>query len=68
VTGLIASLRADDGALTLLSDWSLLTEQTPAHSTVTAVARDAVPDLLATRFALPGFMLAADGRLVRGAG
>jgi N-hydroxyarylamine O-acetyltransferase len=66
VTGLIAGLRADDGALTLLSDWSelALSEQTPAQTTVTAVARDAVPDLLATRFALPGFMLAADGRLV----
>jgi N-hydroxyarylamine O-acetyltransferase len=67
VTGLIASLRADDGALTLLSDlWSelALTEQTPAQSTVTRLDRDAVPNLLATRFALPGFTLDANGRLV----
>lgn len=66
VTGLIVSLRADDGALTLLSDWSelALTEQTPTGSSVTPVAREEVPELLATRFELPGFMLASDGRLV----
>jgi hypothetical protein len=66
VTGLIASARSHDGALTLLSDWSelALTEQTPAQTTVTPVVRDAVPHLLATRLSLPGFTLAVDGRLV----
>jgi N-hydroxyarylamine O-acetyltransferase len=66
VTGLIVSLRAADGTLTLLSDWSelALTEQTPTVSSVTPVAREQVPELLATRFELPGFTLASDGRLV----
>ncbi len=66
VTGLITSLRADDGTLTLLSDWSglALTEQSPTKTTVTEVEREAIPELLATRFGLPGFMLGADGRLV----
>jgi N-hydroxyarylamine O-acetyltransferase len=65
VTGLIVGLRRDDGALWLLSDWSglVFTEQTPTETTVTDVARESVPDILATRFGLPGFTLDA-GRLV----
>jgi N-hydroxyarylamine O-acetyltransferase len=66
VTGLIVGLRKDDGALWLLSDWSGLafTEQTPTRTMVTAVDRDVVPGILATRFALAGFTLNAAGRLV----
>jgi N-hydroxyarylamine O-acetyltransferase len=66
VTGLIVGLRKDDGALWLLSDWSGLafTEQTPMRTTVTEVDREAVPEILATRFRLPGFTLNAAGRLV----
>jgi N-hydroxyarylamine O-acetyltransferase len=66
VAGLLTALRAPDGSLTLLSDWNelALIEQTPTERTVTRVARDAVPELLATRLGLPGFVLGADGRLV----
>jgi N-hydroxyarylamine O-acetyltransferase len=66
VTGLIVGVRGADGTGTLLCDWSelSLSEQTPAGTSVTPLEREAVPELLATRFALPGFTLAADGRLV----
>ena len=67
VTGLLVGIRADDGTGTLLCDWSelSLSEQTPAGTTVTPLERDAIPELLATRFSLPGFALDADERLVR---
>jgi N-hydroxyarylamine O-acetyltransferase len=66
VTGLIVGVRGDDGTGTLLCDWSelSLSEQTPAGTSVTPLEREAIPELLATRFSLPGFALAADGRLV----
>jgi arylamine N-acetyltransferase len=66
VTGLIVGVRGDDGTGTLLCDWSelSLSEQTPAGTSVTPLQREAIPELLATRFSLPGFTLAADGRLV----
>jgi N-hydroxyarylamine O-acetyltransferase len=69
VTGLRVSAHADDGTRTSLSDWSglALTEQTPTNTTVTPVERDAVPELLATRFALPGYVVNADGQLVQAA-
>ena len=65
VTGLIVGVRGDDGSGTLLCDWSelSLSEQTPAGTSVTPLEREAIPELLATRFSLPGFTLAADGRL-----
>lgn len=67
VTGLIVGLRNDDGTGTLLCDWSQLSisEQTPGGTNVTAVEREAVPELLVSRFALPGFTIGADERLVR---
>jgi N-hydroxyarylamine O-acetyltransferase len=67
VTGLIVGLRNDDGTGTLLCDWNelSLSEQAPAGTNVTSVEREAVPELLATRFSLPGFALGADERLVR---
>jgi arylamine N-acetyltransferase len=66
VTGLVVSMQGDDGTRTLLSDRSglALTEQTPTGTTVTPVSRDAVPELLASRFGLGGFALGADGHLV----
>ena len=69
VTGLIVSSQADDGTRTMLSDWTglALTEQTPTSATVTPVEQDAVPELLATRFALPGYALSADGHLIAAA-
>ena len=70
VTGLIVSTQSDDGTRTSLSDWSelALTEQTPTGSRVTPVARDEIPELLATRFGLSGFELDDEGRVVLGAG
>jgi N-hydroxyarylamine O-acetyltransferase len=67
VTGLLVGVRGDDGSGTLLCDWSelSLSEQTPAGTSVTPLAREAIPELLATRFSLPGFVLDADERLVR---
>ncbi len=67
VTGLIVGVRGDDGTGTLLCDWSelSLSEQTPAGTSVTLLGREVIPELLATRFSLPGFALAADERLVR---
>ena len=67
VTGLIVGVRRDDGTGTLLCDWSelSLSEQTPAGTRVTPVEREAIPELLATRFSLPGFTFDADQRLLR---
>jgi hypothetical protein len=60
-------VRDDAGTGTLLCDWSelSLSEQAPAGTSVTPLEREAIPELLATRFSLPGFTLAADGRIVR---
>jgi N-hydroxyarylamine O-acetyltransferase len=67
VTGLIVGVRGDDGTGTLLCDWSELSisEQTPAGTSVTPIEQAAIPELLATRFSLPGFALGAGERLVR---
>lgn len=67
VTGLIVGIRGHDGTSTLLCDWGelSLSEETPAGTSVTPLAREAIPELLATRFSLPGFALDADERLVR---
>lgn len=66
VTGLVVSTQQQDGTRTSLSDWDqlALTEATPAGSSVTPVPRDAVPQLLETRFGLAGFTLDAGGRVV----
>jgi N-hydroxyarylamine O-acetyltransferase len=67
VSGLMISSQRADGTRTTLSDWGelILTEQTPDASTVTPVAREAIPSLLETRFELPGFALDDAGRVVR---
>ncbi len=66
VTGLLVSVRGVDGTGTLLCDWSelSLSEHTPTGTSAMPLKREAIPELLATRFSLPGFTLAADGRLV----
>ena len=68
VTGLIVSVHADDGSRAMLRDWDgdglALKEQTPTATTVTPVALEAVPELLASRFGLPGYVVSAEGRLV----
>ncbi len=65
VTGLLISTYRKDGSRIELNNWSdpVLTEQTPASSTTTAVARADVPQLIAEQFGLIGFALADDGRL-----
>jgi N-hydroxyarylamine O-acetyltransferase len=67
VTGLIVGTQANDGARASLNDWDglKLTEQTPAGTTATPIAREDVPELLAKRFALDGFALDPAGQLVR---
>ena len=69
VTNLIVSGQRDDGTRISLSDRSdlALTEQTPTSTTVTPVAREAIPELLETRFGLSGFTLDDEERLVRDA-
>jgi N-hydroxyarylamine O-acetyltransferase len=67
VTGLIASIQDAHGKRTLLSDWDelTLTEHTAGTApAITAIDRDTVPDLLESRFGLPGFTLNAEGRVV----
>jgi N-hydroxyarylamine O-acetyltransferase len=70
VTGLRVSSQDADGRRTILSDWDelALTEQTPASLTTTPVEPAQIPGLLAERFELEGFVLDADGRVVRGGG
>jgi N-hydroxyarylamine O-acetyltransferase len=70
VAGLIVSAQRPDGTRLSLSDWDglALTEQTPARSTVTPVARESIPRLLQERFGLPGFRLDDHGRIARPAG
>lgn len=67
VTGLIVGIRDDDGTGMLLCDWSelSLSEETPAGTSETPIERDAIPDVLAKRFSLPGFALGADDCLLR---
>ena len=67
VRGLVVTAHARDGTRTVLSDWSgtlRLIEQTPAGETADEVRRSAVPELLATRFGLPGWTLDGQDRLV----
>jgi N-hydroxyarylamine O-acetyltransferase len=66
VFGLIASVNHPDGRRELMSDWSGPLESmamTPAGVTTTQESREAIPELLANRFDLPGFELGADGRV-----
>lgn len=65
VTGLIVAAHRPDGTRVTLSDWTglSLSDQSPDGTTITPVQREEIPDLLATRFGLPGFGLDAAGRV-----
>lgn len=66
VSGLIAATQDDDGHRATLSDWSgtlVLGEQTPAGETRTELPRERIPELLAERFGLEGFVLDERGRV-----
>ncbi|HEY2767090.1 MAG TPA: arylamine N-acetyltransferase [Solirubrobacteraceae bacterium] len=65
VTGLIVCSQATDGTRLAMSnrDGLNLTEQTPAGSTVTPLAHEEIPGVLAERFGLEGFTMAGEGRL-----
>lgn len=66
VFGLIAAVHHPDGTRESISDWSgplELRMQSPGHSQVCERPREAIPELLAERFALPGFVLGAGGRV-----
>jgi N-hydroxyarylamine O-acetyltransferase len=66
VFGLIAAVHHPDGSRESISDWSGPLElriQSPGHTEVSESPRQAIPELLAERFALPGFVLGADGRV-----
>jgi N-hydroxyarylamine O-acetyltransferase len=66
VTGLIIGTQSGDGTRASLTDRSglALTVQTPQRQSVTPVALEDVPQLLRERFALGGFALDGDDRLV----
>jgi N-hydroxyarylamine O-acetyltransferase len=66
VTGVIVAAQSAEGMRISLSDWGELEliESTPEATTRTAVAREEIPGILQERFALGGFALGADGRLV----
>lgn len=66
VFGLIAARHHPDGRRESISDWNgplELSVQSPDGIQVSQPPREAIPQLLAERFALPGFTLAADGRV-----
>jgi len=67
VTGFLVGRQWPDGRRLILSDWGALelVEHTPAETVSTPVALEEVPELLAERFGLPGFVLGEDGRLAR---
>jgi N-hydroxyarylamine O-acetyltransferase len=66
VFGLIATVHHSDGSRESISDWSgplELRVQSPGDTQVSQPPREAIPELLASRFALSGFVLGGDGRV-----
>jgi N-hydroxyarylamine O-acetyltransferase len=66
VSGLIAAFHHPDGSRELISDLSGSLElkvQSPSGTQVSELPREKIPQVLANRFALPGFELGPDGRL-----
>ena len=66
VSGLSVGTQELDGTRAWLSDWNglALAVQTPADTTVTPMALEDVPQLLAERFGLAGFVLDDGAQLV----
>jgi N-hydroxyarylamine O-acetyltransferase len=68
VSGLIVGRRPLDGSVEILSDWSgelLLTTETVSETTRTRVDVGQLPQILATRFGLPGFEIGDDEKLAQ---
>ena len=67
VTGLNVTSHHQDGTRVSLSDWVALalTKETPQGRVVTPIERAAIPELLATSFGLPGFVLDGEGRIAK---
>ncbi len=66
VFGLIAAVHRTDGGREAISDWSgplELSVQSPGRREVSELPREAIPQLLADRFHLPGFALGPDRRV-----
>ena len=66
VTGLVAAVHRPDGTRESIRDWSGALEHIVRSADRTEVSRpprEAIPGLLAERFALPGFTLGPDGRV-----
>jgi N-hydroxyarylamine O-acetyltransferase len=65
VRGLLVSRHWADGRRLVLSDFGALSlvERTPGFTDVSQLRRSELPQLLAERFELPGFVLRADGHL-----
>jgi hypothetical protein len=66
VSGLIAAVHHSDGSRELMSDLSGALElkvQSPGNTQVSELPRERIPQVLADRFALPGFELGTDGRV-----
>ncbi len=65
VTSVVVGRQAADGRREMLRDWDGLAirEETPAASRLTAVEWASLPELLASRFGLPGFLVGPNGEL-----
>lgn len=66
VFGLVAAVHRPDGSRESINDWSgplELRKHSPSDTQGSEPPREAIPELLAERFALPGFTLDADGRI-----
>ncbi len=66
VSGLVAAVHRPDGVRESIDDWSgqlVLSVREPTETRVSELPREAIPQLLAERFGLPGFALGADGRV-----
>ena len=67
VFGLIAGVNHPDGSRESISDWSgplELRVQSPDGTRISQLPREGIPELLAERFALSGFALGTDGRVL----
>jgi N-hydroxyarylamine O-acetyltransferase len=67
VTGLSITAHHRDGSRISINDRGELSliEQTPTGASVQPIERGAIPELLESRFGLPGFALGSDGRVIR---